>query len=254
MAAAVADVARVDSLTEQFGRQRLENSSAHRSENLASQLSVDDDGADVQLAPHSGAWIICERTHTKNKHARRANHWGKVCQCAVGRNLQDLHIKESPHLVSEVRVIKIVGDKRNSKRIETVKLPRGEEGYAHDKQEPNTEDGKRNEALDLSSSSDDELRELFTSKVKSPEQYTAIHGKEDGADNYLVRQSGLAQGLSDKSDCRRKRYKIGRGSLKKKIKISRPYLDLEKMEERRLEDLEAGGKNPENIFHPIYRI
>lgn len=252
MAVAVADVARVDSLTEQFGRQRLENSSVRRSESLASQLSVHDDGVDVQLVPHSGAWIICEsRTHTKNnRHGRQANHEGKVRQCAVGRNLQDLHIRESPHLVGEVRVVKVVGNKRNYKRFQTVNLPRGEDGYAHDKQEPKTEGDKRNEALDLSSSSDDELRELFTSKVKSP----ALHGKTDGADNYLVQQSGSAQDLSDKSDSRRKRYKISRGSLKKKIKISRPYLDLEKMEERRLDDLETGGKSPENIFHPIYRM
>ena len=255
MAAVVADVTRVDSLTEQFGRQRLEDSLARRTESLGSQLSAaaaDNHAVDVRLASNGSAeWIICERPHTKSKFENHANHTIKAQR--VGRNLQHLDVRESSQLISEVCIVKVVGNKRNLKRNQTVKpsMSRKKE-CAFDKQ--NTACNKREEALDLSSSSDDELRELFKSKFKPSEQDRSLQGKSDGTDNYSARKNGSAQDQSDKIDARRKRYKTSRGSLKKKLKISRPCLDLEKMVERRLEDLQTDEKNPETIFHPIHHM
>ena len=252
MAAVVADVTRVDSLTEQFGRQRLEGNFARRTESLGSQLSAPDNHTvDVRLASNGSEWIICERPHTISKQENLANQTIKAQR--VSRNLQNFDVRESPQFVSEVCIVKVVGNKRNLKRNQTVKPSVSlKKECAFDKL--NTACNEQDEALDLSSSSDDELRELFKSKVKPSEQDRALQGKSDGSENYSARKNGLAQDQSDKIDTRRKRHKTSRGSLKKKLKISRPCLDLEKMVERRLEDLKTDGKNPESIFHPIHQM
>ena len=253
MAAVLADVPRVDSLTEQFGRQLLEDSLAHRTESLGSQLSAADNHVvDVRLASsRSAEWIICERPHTRSKPRNHANH--RIKAQRVSCNLQHLDVRESPQLVSEVCIVKVVGNKRNLKRNQTVKPSMShKKESAFDKH--STTCDERDEALDLSSSSDDELRELFESKAKPSEQDRALQGKSDGIDNYSAGKNGLARDHSDKIDARRKRYKTSRGSLKKKLKISRPCLDLEKMVERRLEDLKTDGKYPESIFHPIHHM
>lgn len=252
MAALVADVTRVESLAEQFGRQRLEEGLAHRAESLSSQLSVDNNAPDVKFLPHHSAWLICERAPSKSKQERHTNQGIK--QYKTSRNLQHLNDRESPQLVSEVRIVK-VNNKRNFKRTQAVKPSRGEKEYALDKEKLNTVCNEEGEGLDLSSSSDDELRELFLCEAKPAEMDSTRLGKAGGAEDDSARPTGLLMDqISDKSDTRRKRNKICRGSLKKKIKISRPCLDLEKMLARRLEDLKTDNKKPENIFHPIHQM
>ena len=251
MAALVADVTRVENLTEQFGRQRLEEGLGHRAENLVSHLSAENSTSDVRFSSHRGKWLICDGTPANSKHERRASQG--IEQHSVSRHLQQ---RESPQLVSEVCIVNVVGNKRNLKRNQAVKSTRGEKEYilaAKDKFS-SVCNAEGDEGFDLSSSSDDELRELFLCKVKPPEMDSDLQEKANSAEVLSAQLTVLARDQGDKADTRRKRNKLYRGSLKKKIKFSRPCLDLEKMEARRLEYLKTDNKKPENIFHPIHQM
>lgn len=251
MATLIADVTRVESLAEQFGRQRLEEDLqqvTRRAEILGSQLSPDK-AANVRLSSHHSAWLICERTPTKSKHESYTNH--RIKEQFASRNLQHLNGRERPQLVSEVRIVKFVSNKRNLKRNQAVRPSRGEKEFIFDKDKLNIVSNERDEGLDLSSSSEDELRELFGGKAKPSEVESAPQRKAEDTGTFLARPSALDKDQNDKQDTRRKRNKICRGSLKKKVKISRPCLDLEKMLARRVEDLKTDSKDAENIFHPI---
>ena len=252
MAAIVADVARVDNLTEQFGRQRLEEGLAYRAESLDPQLTANNKARDVKLATHHSAWLICQSSTAKGKLERRTSQASKM-HC-VSRNLLHLNNRELSPVVSEVRIVKFGSSQRpNLKRNQVAKPSNSkhENGYEVDR-------GKLNDVLssedygelDLSSSSDDELRELHTCKTEALE---TNFGKTESAEVLLARPPpGLAKDQSEK-DTRRKRNKICRGTLKKKFKISRPCLDLEKMLARRVNDAQ-NDKTPDSIFHPIHQM
>lgn len=238
MAAIVADVARVDNLTEQFGRQRLEEGLAYRAESLGSQLATNNNASDVKLASQHSAWLICQRAPAKNKLERRMGQVSKMH--GVSRNLLHLNDRESPPVVSEVRIVKFGSSKRpNLKRYQATKPSTEENGYEVDRSKLNAILREDYGGLDLSSSSDDELRELHSCKTEALE--TNFEGK---AESVEVLSAG-------EKDTRRKRNKICKGSLKKKFKISRPCLDLEKMLARKVKDVE-NDKTPESIFHPIH--
>lgn len=250
MAAIVVDVARVDNLTEQFGRQRLEEGLAYRAESLGSQLATNNNARDVRLASHHSAWLICQRPPAKGKSEKRTSQASKTD--GVSRNLLHLNDRESPPVVSEVRIVKFGSSKRPSiKRNQAAKPSKEENGYEVDRGTLNAVFREDDGGLDLSSSSDDELRELNSCKTETLE--TNFEEKAESAEILSARPPpGLAKDQSDK-DTRRKRNKICRGSLKKKFKISRPCLDLEKMLARRVEDAE-NDKTPESIFHPIHQM
>lgn len=248
MTALVADVSRVDNLTEQFGRQRLEEGLAYRAESLGSQLAANNNTSDVRLASHHSAWLICERTPAKGKFERRSNQADKAH--SVSRNLLHLNDKKSPPHVSEVRIVKVGSNKRNLKRNQVAKPAKEDNGFELVKDRLKIVLKEGDGGLDLSSSSDDELRELNSCKVEATE--TNFEGNAESTETLWTRPSGLAKDQGDK-DTRRKRNKNCRGSLKKKFKISRPCLDLEKMLARRVEGTE-NDKAPESIFHPIYQM
>ena len=250
MAAIVADVARLDNLTEQFGRQRLEESLAFRAESLGSQLTTNNNARDVKLASHHSAWLICQRAPAKNKLERRTSQASKMH--GVSRNLLHLNDRESPPVVSEVRIVKCGSSKRpNLKRNQAAKSSMEENGYEVDRSKLNAILREDFGGLDLSSSSDDELRELHSCKTEALE--TNFEGNAESAELPSAQPPpGLAKDQSEK-DTRRKRNKICRGSLKKKFKISRPCLDLEKMLARRVKDAE-NDKTPESKFHPIHQL
>lgn len=249
MATVIADVTRVDSLTEQFGRQRLEDGLARRPENFDSQLSHACTDIDVRFeSALPNAWIIRESAPSISKHERHANRENKD-RCA-SRNLQDLFIKSSTQRVSEVRIMKVVSNKRSLKRnLQMIaSTSRVEKEFVLDKAKLNLgyketeEEEQLNEAFDLSSSSDEELRDLF---ARCKERAGMFQGEKTCDRLSTMPQAG---------ETKRKRNKICRGSLKKKIKISRPCLDLEKMVARRLEDLGTDRKYAENRFHPIHQV
>lgn len=252
MAAIVADVARVDNLTEQFGRQRLEEGLAYRAESLGSKLATNNNARDVKLAAHHSAWLICQSPPAKGKLERRTSQANKTH--SVSRNFLHLSDKESCPAVSEVRIVKYGSSKRpNLKRNQAAKPLKKDNEYSvvHDRCKLNAELRDDYGGFDLSSSSDDELRELNSCKTEALE--TNFEEKAESAEILSVRPPpGLAKDQNEK-DTRRKRNKISRGSLKKKFKISRPCLDLEKMLARRVKDAE-NDKTPENIFHPIYQM
>jgi len=253
MAAIVADVARVDNLTEQFGRQRLEEGLAYRAESRSSQLATSNNTRDVnvKLASHHSAWLICQRPPAKGTLERPTSQAGKTH--GVSRNLLHLNDRESKPVVSEVRIVKFGSSKRpNLKRNQAAKPPKEEDaGYEVDRGKLNAVLREDYGELDLSSSSDDELRELNSCKIEALQ--TNFERKAEGAEDNSARlPPGLAKDQSEK-DTRRKRNKICRGSLKKKFKISRPCLDLEKMLERRAKAAE-NDKTPESIFHPIHQM
>ncbi|KAL9969336.1 hypothetical protein ACROYT_G021537 [Oculina patagonica] len=245
MAALVADVSRVDNLTEKFGRQRLEEGLAYRAESLGSQLAANNNTSDVRLASRHSAWLICERTPAKGKLERRSNQAGKTH--SVSRNLLHLSDSESRPVVSEVRIVKVGSSKRNLKRSQVAKPAKEDDRFELVKDRLKIVLKEGDGGLDLSSSSDDELRELNSSKIEATET-----NFEGNAESTKTRQAGLAKDQGDK-DTRRKRNKNCRGSLKKKLKISRPCLDLEKMLARRVESTE-NDKAPESIFHPIHQM
>ena len=251
MAALVADVTRVDNLTEQFGRQRLEEGLAYRGESLGSQLAKNSDTSDVRLATHRSAWLICKRTPAKGKLEKLSSQASKTH--SVSHNLLHRNGRESPSLVSEVRIVKVgSGAKRNFKRNHAVIPAKEENGFEliGDKQNIVLK-GAADGGLDLSSSSDDELRDLYSCKTEELE--TNFEGNAESAEVLLTRPPGLAIDQVDK-DTRRKRNKMCRGSLKKKLKTSRrPCLDLEKMLARRVEDRED-DQAPESMFHPIHQM
>ena len=250
MAAVVADVARVDNLTEQFGRQRLEEGLAYRTESFGSQLATNNNARDVKLASHQSAWLICQRTPAKGKLERRRSQASKTH--GASPNLLHLNDRESPPVVSEVRIVKFGSSKRpNLKRNQAAKLSKEENGYEVDSGNLNAVLREDYGGLDLSSSSDDELRELHSCKTEALE--TSFERKAESAEVLSARPPpGSTKDQSEK-DTRRKRNKICRGSLKKKFKISRPCLDLEKMLARRVTDAE-NDKTPESIFHPIHQM
>ena len=252
MAAIVADVARVDNLTEQFGRQRLEEGLAYRAESLGSKLATNNNARDVKLAAHHSAWLICQSPPAKGKLERRTSQANKTH--SVTRNFLHLSDKESCSVVSEVRIVKFGSSKRpkyNLKRNQAAKPSKEDNGYVVDRGKLNAELRDDYGGFDLSSSSDDELRELNSCKTEALE--TNFEGKTESAEILSAPPPpGLAKDQSEK-DTRRKRNKISRGSLKKKFKISRPCLDLEKMLARRVKDAES-DKTPENIFHPIHQM
>lgn len=250
MAAIVADVARVDSLTEQFGRQRLEEGLAYRAESLGSKLATNNNTRDVKLAAHHSAWLICQSPPAKGKLERQTSQANKTHN--VTRNFLQLSDKKSCPVVSEVRIVKFGSSKRpNLKRNQAAKSSKEDNGYVVDRCKLNAELRDDYGGFDLSSSSDDELRELNSCKTEALE--TNFEGKAKSAEILSARPPpGLAQDQSEK-DTRRKRNKISRGSLKKKFKISRPCLDLEKMLARRVKDAE-NDKIPESIFHPIHQM
>lgn len=247
MAAIVADVARLDNLTEQFGRQRLEEGLAYRAESLASQLATNNNSRDVKLASRHSAWLIWP---AKSNLERRTSQASKMH--GVSRNLQHLNDRESPPVVSEVRIVKCGSSKRpNLKRNQAAKHSTEQNGYEVDRSKLNAILREDYGGLDLSSSSDDELQELYSSKTKALE--TNFEGKAESAELLSAQPlPGLAKDQIEK-DTRRKRNKNCRGSLKKKFKISRPCLDLEKMLARRVKDVE-NDKTPESIFHPIHQL
>lgn len=254
MAALVADLTRVDNLTEQFGRQMLEEGLAYRAESLGSQLAANNNAGDVRFTAHHSAWLICERTPAKpGKFERRTSQANKTH--SVSRNLVHLRTdRESPPLVSEVRIVKVGSSKRSLKRNQVEKSSKDENGYELDKKEfKNIVLKEGDGGFDLSSSSDDELRELYSCKTE-PLETNFKTSNAAGCPELLspTRSPGFAKGQNDK-DTRRKRNKICRGSLKKKFKISRPCLDLEKMLARRVEDM-GTDKIPESIFHPIHQM
>lgn len=250
MAALVADVTRVDKLTEQFGRQRLEEGLAYGADSLGSQLAANNNAGDVTFTKHHSAWLICERSPVRGKLERRTGQGNKTH--GVSRNLPHLSHRRSPPLVSEVRIIKVGSNKRIIRRTQIANPSKKEDEGELDKDKLYVALREGDEGLDLScSSSDDELRELYSYKTEPFE--TNSEGNADNGEIHSTRLPGLVKGQSDK-DPRRKRNKFCRGSLKKKIKISRPSLDLEKMLERRVEDM-GSGKGPENnIFHPIHQM
>ena len=253
MAAIVADVARVDNLTEKFGRQRLEEGLAYRAESLGSQIATNNNARDIKLASHHSAWLICQSPPAKGKLERRTRTSQASKTHGVSRNLLNLNDRESPPVVSEVRIrVKFGGSKRpNLKRNQAAKPFKEENGYEVDRGKLNAVLREDYGGLDLSSSSDDELRELHSCKTEALE--TSLEGKAESAEVLSAQPlSGLAKDQSEK-DTRRKRNRICRGSLKKKFKISRPCLDLEKMLARRVKDAE-NDKTPESIFHPIHHM
>lgn len=252
MATLLADVTRVDNLTEQFGRQRLEDGLAYRAEDLGSQFASNNNASDIRVASHHSAWLFCERMPTKGKLERRSSQVKQASKThSASRNLLHLNDSESPPLVSEVRIVKVGSSKRNLKRNQATKHADEENGFELVKDRLNIVLKEGDGGLDLSSSSDDELRELYSCKTETLE--TNLERKAESAETlWSPRPSCLAKDQGDK-DTRRKRNKICRGSLKKKFKISRPCLDLEKMLARKVEGTE-NDKAPESIFHPIHQM
>jgi len=248
MAAIVADVARVDNLTEQFGRQRLEEGLAYRDESLATNNNARD--VNVRLGSHHSAWLICQRPPAKGTLERLTSQASRTH--GVSSNLLHLNGRESPPVVSEVRIVKFGSSKRpNLKRNQAAKPSKEENGYGVDGGKLNAGLREDHGGLDLSSSSDDELRELTSCKIKALQ--TNFEGKAESAEVLSTRlPPALAKDQSEK-DTRRKRNKVCRGSLKKKFKISRPCLDLEKMLARRVKDAE-NDKTLESVFHPIHQM
>lgn len=245
MAALVADVTRINNLTEKFGQQRLEEGFAYSAESyLGSQLATDNNTSEVRFASHHSAWLICERTPAKGKLEKRSKAH------SVSRNLLNLSDRESPPVASEVRIVKVGSGKRNLRRNQAAKSANEENGFELVKDRLNIVLKENDGGLDLSSSSDDELRELNSCKNEALE--TNFEENLESAETLCTRSSSLAKDQGDK-DTRRKRNKICRGSLKKKLKVSRPCLDLEKMLTRRVEETE-NNKTPENIFHPIHQM
>lgn len=251
MAALVADVTRVESLTEQLGRHSLDEDLIQRTEKnfVSTQISPDNSASDVRISSHlADTWLgIVDRTPTNSKYNKRGAQGIK--QHIVSRKLQPLNLRETPKLVNEVRIVKFVSNKRNLRRNHAVKLEK--DGREYEKDALNTRYGRVEEGFDQSSSSDDELRELFLCNTKTTEMDKEMQENSNSAE-VNFRAAGLVEEKVDKADTGRKRNKMCRGSLKKKIKISRPCLDLEKMEARRLDDLKIDNKRPENIFHPIH--
>lgn len=248
MAALVADVTRVESLTEQLGRHSLDEDLIQRTEKnfVSTQISPDNSASDVRISSHlADTWLgVVDRTPINSKYNKREAQGIK--QHIVSRKLQPLNLRETPKLVNEVRIVKFVSNKRNLRRNHAVKLER-----EYEKDALKTRYGRVEEGFDQSSSSDDELRELFLCNAKTPEMDKEMQENSNSAE-VNFRAAGLVEEKVDKADTRRKRNKMCRGSLKKKIKISRPCLDLEKMEARRLDDLKIDNKRPESIFHPIH--
>lgn len=245
MAALVADVTRINNLTEKFGRQRLEEGLAYSPEScLGSQLATNNNTSEVRFASHHSAWLICEKTPAKDKLGKRSKAH------SVSRNLLHLSDRESPPVVSEVRIVKVGSSKRNLRRNQAARSPNEENGFELVKDRLNIVLKENDGGLDLSSSSDDELRELNSRKNAAIE--TNFEENAESAETLCTQSLSSAKEQGDK-DTRRKRNKICRGSLQKKFKVSRPCLDLEKMLTRRVEETE-NNKTPENIFHPIHQM
>ena len=246
MAALVAEVTRVDKLTEKFGRQRIEEGLVYGAEKIGSQLAANNSASDVAFTEHHRAWLICERPRVRGKPERRTGQANKPR--VASRNLPHLTHRKSPPLVSEVRIIKV----RNSKRglSQSQNPSEREDESRFDKDRLYVTLGGSDEGFDLSSSSDDELREFYSCKTELLEANS--DGNLDVSEKHSIRLPDLVKDQSDK-EARRKRNKIYRGSLKKKLKVSRPSLDLEKMLARRMEDTRS-DKGPENIFHPIHQM
>ena len=249
MATVVADVTLVERLTEQFRLQRLEERfPSHRAESRGSQVFGLDNNVHVKFgSAHASSWILREKATTRSKHERHTNH-GNKAGCA-SRNVQELFVIDSPQQgISEIRIAK-----RNLKRIhQAVNISsRAEKESAFDKEKFSTEceETDYNERDDALSSSDDELRDLFTRDEKLGVTDASMGESVNVKCNPLLRPTGSDHA----SERRRKRCKICRGNLKKKFKVSRPCLDLEKMEARRLKDTDNNGTKPESIFHPIHQ-
>ena len=250
MATVVADVTLVERLTEQFGHQRLEERfSNRRAESRGSQFFGLVNNVHVKFGSvHPSSWILREKATTIGKHTRHTNH-GNEAGCA-SRDVQELFVIDSPQQrISEIRVVK-----RNLKRIHEAGniSSRAEKESAFDKEKFGTKcrETDCNEQDDASSSSDEELRDLFSRDEKLVTTDMSVGESVYVKCNPLLRPTGSDHA----SATRRKRYKICRGNLKKKIKISRPCLDLEKMEARRLKDIDIDGTKRESIFHPIHQV
>lgn len=246
MAALVADVTRVDKLTEKFGRQRIEEGFVYGAEKTGSQLAANNNAGDAAFTEQHRAWFICERPPVRGKPERRTGQANKPR--GASRNLPRLTHRKSPPLVSEVRIIQVRNNKRGISQNQDPSEREDESKLCKDRFYISLRDN--DEGFDLSSSSDDELRELHSCKTEFLEANP--DGNLDAAEEHSIRLPDLVKDQSDK-DARRKRNKIYRGSLKKKLKVSRPSLDLEKMLARRMEDMRS-DKGPENIFHPIHQM
>ncbi|KAK2570629.1 hypothetical protein P5673_004313 [Acropora cervicornis] len=166
MATVVADVTLVERLTEQFGHQRLEERfSSRRAESRGSQFFGLVNNVHVKFGSvHPSSWILREKATTISKHKRHTNHGNEAG--FASRDVQELFLIDSPQQrISEIRVVK-----RNLKRIHEAGniSSRAEKESAFDKEKFSTKcrETDCNEQDDASSSSDEELRDLFSRDEK----------------------------------------------------------------------------------------
>ena len=250
MAALVADLGHVESLTEQFGRQRLDQDRFFNAESLRTQFAANNSISELQLSPQPSAWLIYNGTSEKDAHAIdtvRAYKSNREDNELVGSDV-------SQPLLFQSGVAGYISSKRTIKRSQCFKASQEKMQITGIKAEiSNTARSERDERIDFSSSSDDELRDLFLFQLKTKHAAEDDRRKESHSELRLTPPQGLTIKDPVQKDNRRKRYKTCRRTLKKKLKTSRPCLDLEKMLGKRMED-ERSEKKSESFFLPIHQL
>lgn len=253
----VADVSYLDNLTEKLGRQRLDDGFSHAG--AGESLHRTQPVPDFHLTPRQKALLICkprDLDFSLGKDSSKPGLYSRgFLRLETGACSKSAFVTETSVRRNKLAPMKrFAASKRSFLRCDSPDITR--QTYTSEAAAVSRE--LDSDSGNLSSSSDDELRELF---IRSTNQFKTkpregIKSEKTRSDPAL--SSAQSPGISfsanmdvNEKDNSRKRNKTTRGNLKKRQKFSRPSLNLEKMLAARI-GKELGNNRPESSFFPIH--